>query len=151
MKTKTKLIALVGVTALGAYAANKIKRTQDLKPEVSVPLPDPKTVLPKVSVKNTLPKTLLASYKSQITEMTKTLDPNTDIILIHYVSNSEQQAKFLDELMGAAGYEKESGPTRTLYKKKVHALTQTIFDEVIFTAQSAKSLKQNYLGWDFSK
>jgi hypothetical protein len=151
MKTKTKLIALIGVAALGAYAANKIKRTQAIKPEVSVPLPDSKTVLPKTSVKNILPKVLIASTKSQITEMTKTLDPNENLLLVHYVSSDDKQARYLDELMGAQGYEKESGSSRTLYKKHVKANAQTIFDEVIFTAQTAKSLKQEYLGWDFSK
>lgn len=151
MKTKTKLIALIGVAALGAYAANKIKRTQDLKPEVSVELPESKTIYPKTSVKNSLPKALLNSYKSQITEMTKTMDPNKDLLLVHYVSSDDKQARYLDELMGAQGYEKESGTSRTLYRKNVKANAQTIFDEVVFTAQTAKSLKQDYLGWDFGK
>ena len=151
MKTKTKLIALIGVAALGAYATDKIKRTQDLKPEISVPLPDSKTVLLKVNEENSLPKATIASYKAQITEMTNTLDPNQDIILVHHVSNNEQQAHYLDDLMSAVGYEKEPGPHRTKYKKTVKAEAQTIFDEVLFTAQTAKSLKQEYLGWDFSK
>ncbi|KAF0225177.1 MAG: hypothetical protein FD133_707 [Erysipelotrichaceae bacterium] len=151
MKTKTKLIALIGVAALGAYTADKIKRTQDLKPVIIVPLPDSKSVLLKVNFKNSLTNAMIASYKAQITEMTNTLDPKDDIILVHHVSNNEQQAHYLDDLMSAVGYTEESGPNRTKYKKTVKAEAQTIFDEVLYTAQTAKSLKQEYLGWDFSK
>jgi len=53
--------------------------------------------------------------------------------------------------MGQAGYDIVVGPARTLYKKVVKSDAQAVLDAVIFAAETAKSHKQKYLGWDFSE
>jgi len=150
MKKRYKFIALVGVAAAGAYAVNKIKKIQALKPTVSAPLPEPKTVLPKVPPKSGLSKTVTASYKTQIAEMTKTLDPNSSVILVHYFATDPNQGNEAEVIMGAAGYEKIVGTARTMFKKSVKADAQSVLDAVIFAAETAKTHKLKYLGWDFS-
>jgi hypothetical protein len=151
MKTRTKLIALAGVAAASAYAVNKIKKTQDRKPVISAALPQTKTELPKVSAKSGLSKSVTASYKTQIAEMTKTMDPNGSLTLVHYIETDPKQGKEVEVLMGAAGYEIVVGSARTMYKKVIKSEAQTILDAVIYAAETAKSHKQKYLGWDFSE
>ena len=148
MKTRTKLIALAGVVVASTYVVNKIKYTQDLKPSIGMKLPESKTVLPKVSPKCTLSKTMIQSFISQITEMMKTLDPQKEITLIHYLATDEKQTPVIDVILVAAGYEKISESIHSKFKKSVPANAQAILDEVIFVAQTAKSHKRKYLGWD---
>jgi hypothetical protein len=151
MKTRTKLIALVGVAAAGAYVASKIKRTQDIKPSISVELPESQTVFPKVASKSTLSKSLTQSYSTQIAEMAKTLDPKKKITLVQYIATDETKGPEVEVLLIANGYEKVVGSARMMFKKKVKADAQTILDAVIFTAEIAKTHKLKYLGWDFSE
>lgn len=150
MKTRTKLIALVGVAAASAYAVNKIKKTQDRKPVISAALPQTKTELPKVAPKSGLSKSVTASYKTQIAEMTKTMDPKGTLTLVHMIETDLKQGNELEAMMSADGYEVVTGAARTLFKKVVKSEAQTILDAVIFAAETAKSHKQKYLGWDFS-
>lgn len=151
MKKRTKFIALVGVAAAGAYAANKIRKTQTRQPVISAPLPDVKAELPKVPPKSGLSKSLTASYKTQIAEMAKTLDPKSKITLIHYFATDESKGHEAEVIMVAAGHELVVGSARTIYKKAVQADAQSILDAVIFAAETAKTHKLNYLGWDFSE
>lgn len=151
MKTRTKIIALVGVAAVGAYAVNKIRKTQNLKPSISAALPDSQTVLPKAPPKSGLSKTMIASYKTQIAEMTKTLDPDKTITLVHYLATDPNEAKETEVILVANGYEKIVGSERTMFKKAVKADAQTILDAVVFAAETAKAHKLKYLGWDFSE
>lgn len=151
MKTRTKLIALAGVAAASAIVAARIKKTQDKKPDITVPLPQTKTELPKVAAKSGLSRSVTASYKTQIAEMTKTMDPNGTLNLVHYIEVDPKQGNEVDVLMGAAGYEIVVGPARTMYKKVVKSDAQSVLDAVIFAAETAKSHKQKYLGWDFSE
>jgi hypothetical protein len=151
MKTRTKIIALVGVAAVGAYAANKIRKTQSIKPSVSASLPESPTVLPKVPPRSGLSKTMIASYITQIAEMTKTLDPDKTINLVHYLATDPNNDKETEVILVAAGYEMIAGPARTMFKKSVKADAQTILDAVVFVAETAKTHKLKYLGWDFSE
>jgi len=151
MKKRYKFIALVGVAAAGAYAANKIRKTQARQPVVSAPLPEVKAELPKVPPKSGLSKTVIASYKTQIAEMAKTLDPNSTITLVHYFATDESKGQEAEVIMKAAGHEEVASTARTMYKKAVKADAQSILDAVIFAAETAKTHKLNYLGWDFSK
>lgn len=151
MKTRTKLIALVGVAAVGAYAANKIRKTHNLKPSISAALPETPTVLPKVPPKSGLSKTVISSYKTQIAEMTKTLDQNKTINLVHYLETDPKAGNEADVILRAAGYEMIAGTARTMFKKSVRTDAQTILDAVVFAAETAKTHKLKYLGWDFSE
>ena len=151
MKKRTKFIALAGIVLATAYTANKIRKTQSLKPVVSAPLPETKTALPKVPPKSGLSKTVTASYKTQIAEMAKSLDPNSKIALVHYFATDESKGQEAEVIMTAAGHEKVVGTARTMYKKSVKADAQSILDAVIFAAETAKTHKLNYLGWDFSE
>lgn len=150
MKTRTKLIALVGVAATSAYLVNKIKRTQAIKPSITVELPDSKTVLPKVT-KSSLSKSITHSYMTQIAEMAKTLDPSKEMTLVQYIATDETKGPEVEALLVANGYEKIIGSARMMFKKRVKADAQIILDAVIFTAEIAKTHKLNYLGWDFSE
>lgn len=151
MKTRTKLIALAAVAAIGAYTATKIKKTQDRKATISTALPETQTELPKVSTKSGLSKAVSTSYKTQIAEMTKTLDPNGTLTLVHYIELEPKQGEACEGLMREAGYEVVGGTARTMFKKIVKSDAQSILDAVIFAAETAKSHKQKYLGWDFSE
>lgn len=150
MKTRTKLIALAGVAAASAYAVNRIKKTQDKKPVIDAPLPQSTTQLPKVAAKSGLSKSVIASYKTQIAVMTKTMDPNGTLTLVHTVEPDPKQGKEFDMLMSADGYEIIVGAARSQYKKVVKSDAQSVLDAVIYAAETAKSHKQKYLGWDFS-
>jgi len=150
MKTRTKLIALVGVAAASTYLVSKIKRTQAIKPSITVELPDSKTVLPKVP-KTSLSKSITHSYMIQIVEMAKALDPSKEIALVQFIAADKSKGPELEALLIANGYEMIVGSARMMFKKRVKADAQTILDAVIFTAEIAKTHKLNYLGWDFSE
>lgn len=151
MRTRTKLLALITVAAAGAYAARKIQKTHAKPAEITAPLPEIKPALPKAPAKTGLSKSVLASYKTQIAEMTKTLDPKDEIQLVHYFATDPVEGNEAEVLMMAAGYQKIVGTARTMYKKAVKADAQTILDAVIFAAETAKSHKLTYLGWDFAQ
>ena len=151
MKTRTKIIALVGVAAAGAYAANKIRKTHNLKPSISAALPEDQPVLPKVPPRSGLSKTVINSYKTQIAEMTKTLDPDKTVNLVHYLESDPHEGKETEVILTAAGYEMIAGPARTMFKKSIKADAQSILNAVIFAAETAKTHKLKYLGWDFSE
>jgi len=151
MKTSTRLIALLGLTVGSAYVINKIQKTQAIKPNITVKLLESDLVSPLVMPKNTLSKAVIESYKAQIIEMTKSYNSRQKINLVQYVEGDGKRSETVDKILEEAGYEKIAGRTRTMYKKKLKADAQTIIDAVIFTAQTAKTHKLKYFGWDFSE
>jgi hypothetical protein len=94
---------------------------------------------------------MISSYKTQIAEMTKTLDPEKNVNLVHYIAADPKAGNEVEVLLVAAGYEMIAGPARTMFKKSVKADAQTILDAVVFAAETAKTHKLKYLGWDFSE
>lgn len=151
MKKTSRLIALLGLTVGSAYVINKIQKTQAIKPNITVKLPEPEVGSSIVLPKSTLSKAMTESYKAQIIEMTKSFGPRQKINLVHYVETNDKRGLVVEKILEEAGYEKIAGPTRTMYKKKLKADAQTISDAVIFTAQTAKTHKLKYFGWDFSE
>ncbi len=150
MKMRSRLIALLGLTVGSLYVANKIQETQAIKPHISAKLPKKGIVSPIVPQKNTLPKALIQSFQTQIIEMAKSLDPNTEIMVVHFLEVDEKRSLVMDKILEEAGYEKILSLSKTKYQKKLKADAQTICDAVFFTAQTAKTHKFKYFGWDLT-
>lgn len=152
MKIGLKIAAILGAAAATAYVVKKIKqsKTDSVAPiEPSVTPHD----YPEDNQTNSLPQSLLNSFKVQCKVMLDVYQKDAKIKIVHFIdlSNGQAVASFMDQLK-ALPYSMSTKPSSMLeLRLEITADTQKAYDEIVKIAQLCADNHALYKGWIFEE
>jgi hypothetical protein len=152
MKTGLKIAALLGAAAATAYVVKKIKqsKSENIPP---VQASDLSPIYPNDNQSNTLPQSLLSSFKVQCKVMLDVYQKDAKIKIVHFIelSDGKAMASLMSTLKKLPYTVTTKSSSMLELRLDIIADAQLAYDEIVKIAQLCTDYQALYKGWIFEE